>query len=118
MRSMKQREPQPDERESRAAVALTVAWMLSCLSTAVALFVVLGLRLLMLAFPVAAGGIHPLGRVSGVLLSVAVITGLVCVAFIPLVYRARQFAPPREITIGAVMIGLAPIVFMIVLSLL
>jgi hypothetical protein len=115
---MKLREPQPDANESRPAVALTVAWMLSCMSTAVGILTVLALRLLMLAFPVAAGADHPLGRVAGILLFVALITGVVCLAFTPLVYRVRTAPPPSPITCGAVLIGLAPIVLLVILNLL
>ena len=115
---MKLRDHQPDADESRAAVAVTVAWMLSCMSTAVGMLTVLALRLLMLAFPVAPGGDHPLGRIAGVLLFVALITGGTCVAFTPLVYRVRKAPPPSPITVGAVLIGLAPVVLLIVLNLL
>ncbi|MBW8885351.1 MAG: hypothetical protein JF612_11400 [Planctomycetia bacterium] len=114
---MKPRDRQLDANESRAAVALTVAWMLSCMSTAVGMLTVLALRLLMFAFPVAAAGDHPLGRIAGVLLFVALATGAVCVAFTPLVYRVRQAPPPSPITVGAVLIGISPIVLLIVLSL-
>src|SRR5262245_25401112 len=106
---MNERERQPDAYESREAVAVTVAWMLACTSTAVAMFVVLALRFLIIAFPVVAGAVHPLARISGVLLFVAIITGLVCVGLTPLAHRIRRIAPPRAITIGAVMIGLSPI---------
>ena len=115
---MKPRNPQPDANESRPAVALTVAWMLSCMSTAVGMLTVIGLRLLMLAFPVAGGGSDPLERISGVLLFVALITGLTCLAFTPLVYRVRRAPPPSPITFGAVLIGLAPIVLLVILNLL
>jgi hypothetical protein len=115
---MKPRDQQPDANESRAAVALTVAWMLSCMSTALGMLTVLALRLLMLAFPVAAGGKHPLAQVSGVLLFVALITGVACVAFTPLVYRVRKTPPPSPITVGAVLIGAAPIILLIILNLL
>jgi hypothetical protein len=115
---MNQGERQPDERESRGAVALTVAWMLTCMSTAAGLMVVLALRLLIVAFPMAAERAHPLGRVAGVLLAVAMITGLCCVALTPLIYRVRHSPPPKEITVGAVLIGIGPIVLMIVLNLL
>ena len=115
---MKNPERQPDEQESRAAVALTVAWMLTCMSTAVGMFVVLALRLLMIAFPVAAGGVHPLARIAGVLLFVALMTGVVCLVLIPLVHRVRSAAPPRAITVGAVLIGLSPMVLLVVLTVL
>ncbi len=113
---MKNRERLPDEHESRAAVAVTVAWMLTCMSTAMGMFVVLTLRLLMLAFPVAAGGIHPLARIAGVLLFVALATGAVCLLLTPLVHRVRAAAPPRAITVGAVLIGAAPMVLFAVLT--
>jgi hypothetical protein len=112
---MKPREREPDADESRGAVALTVAWMLSCMSTAMGMLTVLALRFLMLAFPGAAGGDHPLGRIAGVLLFVALTTGLVCLAFTPLAYRVRRAPPPRAITVGALLIGIAPIVLLIVL---
>jgi len=92
--------------------------MLTCMSTAVGVFVVLALRLLMMAFPVAGGGIHPLERVGSVLLFAAITTGIVCLVFTPLVYRVREAPPPRTVTIGAVGIGLSPIVLLIVLMLL
>jgi hypothetical protein len=100
----------PDAGESRGAVALTVAWMLTCMSTAVGLIVVLALRLLMVSFPSAAGGVHPLGRMATVLLFVTIATGALCLAFTPLTYRVRRTPPPRSITIGAVVIGVLPLV--------
>jgi len=112
---MKQGEPQPDERETRSAVALTVAWMLTCMCTAVGMFVVLAFRLLMLAFPVAAGAQHPFANIAGVLLFVAIVTGAVCLALTPLAYRVRATRPPRAVTIGAILIGLSPIVLLVVL---
>jgi hypothetical protein len=113
---MKQPERQPDEQETRAAVALTVAWMLACMSTALGMLVVLGLRLLMIAFPGGGGGVHPLEGIAGVMLFVALSTGLLCLLFTPLAYRVRQIAPPRAIAVSAVLIGLSPIVMIIVVA--
>src|SRR5687768_1646160 len=112
---MKNPERLPDEDESRAAVALTVAWMLTCMSTAMGMVVVLALRLLMIAFPVPVGGIHPLARIAGVLLFVVLATGAACLLLTPLVHRVRATAPPRAITVGAVLIGAAPLVLLVVL---
>jgi hypothetical protein len=114
---MKQRSPEPDQHESRAAVAVTVAWMLACTSTVVGMFVVLAFQFLMIAFPVAGGRDHPLGRIAGVLHFVALITGIACLALTPLVYRIRGTPPPRAITVGAVMIGVSPMVLLVVLKL-
>jgi hypothetical protein len=110
---MKVRATQPDEYESQGAVAVTVAWMLTCMSTAVAMLVVLTLRLLIVVFPVPLGAVHPLNRIAGVLLFVALATGGLCLLFTPLVHRVRGVAPPRTITIGAIVIGLSPIVMLI-----
>ena len=100
--------------ESRAAVALTVAWMLTCTSTAVAMLVVLALWLISLAFPFQGPRPHPLLVVAGMLQFVALFTGLLCLLFTPLAYRVRRTSPPRPITIAAVLIGLAPIVTLLV----
>jgi hypothetical protein len=110
----KQRRPEsPDAGESRAAVALTVAWMLTCLSTAAGLVVVLALWLLMAGFPVATGGVHPLERMASVMLFVTVATGALCLVFTPLAMRVRQTPPPRAITIAAVVIGILPVIVIV-----
>jgi hypothetical protein len=115
---MKPGQPQLDDRETRSAVALTVAWMLSCMSTAAGMFVVVAFRLLMLAFPVPVGAQHPFGRIASVLLFAALITGVLCLALTPLAHRVRATRPPRSVTMGAVLIGLSPIVLLVVLSML
>jgi hypothetical protein len=97
-------------------VALTVAWMLSCTSTAVAMIVVAALWLLSLVFPFADPRAHPLVVVAGMLLFVALATGLLCLLFTPLAYRVRRTAPPRTIAVAAVLIGLAPLITLIVLA--
>ena len=107
-----------DQDESQAAVAVTIAWMLTCMSTAVGLAVVLVLRLLSVLFPVAAGGTHPLSRIEAVLLFVAVITGCLCLTLTPIANRLRHSRPPRAITIGAIVIGAAPLAVLVVLTLL
>jgi hypothetical protein len=115
---MNDRQAQPDEHESRGAVALTIAWMLTCMSTAVAVFVVLALRLLSLAFPVAAGGVHPIVRIAGVFLFVALMTGSLCLLLTPLVLRVRSARPPRAVTVGAVLIAAAPFLLLALMSVL
>jgi hypothetical protein len=115
---MNDRNALPDEHESRGAVALTIAWMLTCMSTAVAVLLVLALRLLMLAFPVAAGGVHPIGRIGGAFLFIALMTGVVCLVLTPLTLKARRRSPPQAVTIGAVLIGLSPVVVLVVITLL
>jgi hypothetical protein len=115
---MNDRKPQPDEHETRGAVALTIAWMLTCMSTAVAVLLVLALRLLILAFPVAADVVHPLSRIASTFLFVAMATGGLCLLLTPLVLRARLASPPRAITIAALLIAASPFVLLAILSVL
>jgi hypothetical protein len=103
--------------ETRAAVAVTVAWMLTCTSTAVAMVVIAALGLLSLIVPFAGQQKHPLLVVAGMLLMVALATGALCLGLTPLAYRVRRAAPPRAIAIAAVLIGLTPLVTLIVLAL-
>src|SRR4051812_9912341 len=93
LKVMNKSSPEHYDRESRSAVAVTVVWMLTCMSTAVGTLMVLALRLLILAFPVATSRVHPLEQAAGVLLFVAYATGLLCLALTPLVYRVRTIAP-------------------------
>ena len=104
----------PDAGESRAAVSLTVVWMLTCLATAAALAVVVALRLVMATFPGPAGGAHPLAQMASVLTFVAVVTGVMCLALTPLALRTRKTPPPRSVTVTALVIGALPILVLIV----
>src|SRR5687768_1150737 len=114
-RNKEDRGPNPDAGESRAAVATTVAWMLTCMSTAAGTAVALGLRIVMLLAP-GAGGRHPLANVAGMLLAVALLTGVLCLLFTPLTYRVRRTPPPRSIAIAAVQIGLAPLALAVLVA--
>jgi hypothetical protein len=107
----------PDAGETRGAVALTIAWMLTCMSTAAATLIVVGTRLLLAAVPAAARDAHPLTTIGGVILLVAVTTGGLCLLLTPLVYRARRSSPPQPITVAAILIGVAPLALMVVLAL-
>ena len=100
--------PPIDADESRAAVALTVAWMLTLLSTAAAMTVAALAWALMLAFPVAAGKGHPLASFPGTLTFVAAATGVLCLVLTFFANRARKSPAPWAITIAAVLIGAAP----------
>lgn len=104
----------PLEQETRAAVAVTVVWMLACLSTAAALLVGLGLIGLMRLFPAAPGGVHPLARVAGTLLMASLITGIVNLALGPVALRLRHAPPPRAILIMSLVVGVAPGVVLLV----
>jgi hypothetical protein len=109
--------PPIDADESRAAVALTVAWMLTLLSTAAAMAVAGAAWALMLAFPPAAGQGHPLGLFPGTLTFVAAATGTLCLVLTFVVMRARKSPAPRSITIAALFIGAAPWIIIAALAL-
>jgi hypothetical protein len=108
--------PPIDANESRAAVALTVAWMLTLLSTAAAMIVAVLAWSLMLAFPVAAGQGHPLASLPGTLTFVSAATGILCLILTYFVNRVRKSPAPRAITIAAVLIGAVPWATIAVLS--
>jgi hypothetical protein len=104
------RPPVPDANESRAAVATTVGWMLTVMSTLAGLFVAAAIGGLVLLAPAPAGQEHPLAALAGLMLLVSAATGVVSLALTVLAYRVRLTPPPRAITIAAVLIGLAPLV--------
>ena len=63
---------------------------------------------LVLAFPVAAGKVHPLASFPGTLTFAAGATGVLCLVLTFFANRARKSPAPRAITIAAVLIGAAP----------
>lgn len=105
-----------DADESRAAVALTVAWMLTLLSTAAAMIVATSAWALMLAFPPPAGQGHPLESLPGTLTFVAAATGVLCLILTVAANRARKSPAPRAITIAAALIGTVPLVIIAILA--
>lgn len=103
------RDPPPKSDESRAAEAITVAWMLALIATLAAEVVAfVGWALVALANH---GADVPaqVRMVLGLLLATSALTGIVCLALIPAVYRLRRAAPPRAVTIAAVAISSVPI---------
>ena len=99
----------PVEAENLVATALTVGWMLSTLVTLLA-----DLGTLIAWAIVAAGdpGSLPelLALLPGFLLFAGVVTGTLSLLLVPLVYAARQQRPPWQITLGAAVICLLPVV--------
>lgn len=59
---------------------------------------------------------NALHTVSGVLLMVGLLTGLVAIGLAAVVLRIRRARPPRAITIASVLIGVAPPVILTVLQ--
>ena len=105
-----------DEGESRAAVAVTVAWMLTLMSTMVAFVLALFGWGAMAIFPVAEDAAHPLAFLPNLLIFVAGTTGLLCLGLTLVAHRVRSTPPPRAITIAAALVGVAPLVTIAILS--
>ena len=95
--------------ESRPAEAATVAWMLATMATLAAE----GIALLILAI-ITLGG-EPdkaplLARMTpGVMLAIAVLTGLAGLALHAVASRMRRTSPPRAVAVGATLINLSPL---------
>lgn len=95
--------------ESRASIAVTVAWMTFFLTTVAT--TLLGVA----NWAIAAGSTFqpnqptPLQVLPGLFLGTATLTGLGVLGLIPLVYRTRKIPPPRSITIAAIVAGTLPL---------
>lgn len=104
---------QPLGGESRASIASTVAWMTS-LVTVIA-------TMLMGAASwgiVATANIQPdqptlLNDLPIILFAASCVAGISSIGLIPVVYRVRDTPPPRAITVGAVAIGVLPILALV-----
>lgn len=93
-----------EARESQSAVASTVAWLLSALATLLALIVSVVAQLIYQQN----GSQKTLAAIHMMLFS-AVVTGIVTLVLTKVVHSARKTAPPKNVTIGAVTIGLVPL---------
>lgn len=99
--------------ESRAAEAVTVAWMLCFLATVLAEALGLLTRMAM-AFGVEMAAIRVL---SITLLLVALLSGLVTLVLTPVAIKLRRHAPPRPVIIMACVTGILPLLTLVLLSL-
>ena len=93
-------------QESQRAEAITVFWMMALLATVLAQVAALVARLIVVfvsAYPA-------LVLLSGLLLLIACVTGLLCLALTPLVLRWRRVAPPALITRFALVASFLPLV--------
>lgn len=95
----------PEALESPNAVAGTVAWLLSALTTLLAMLVSLICRWIYSRNSESEtyGGI-------GLFLFAATVTGIATLVLTFLVLRVRRTPPPRNVTRGAIVIGLLPFV--------
>ena len=103
--------------EDRAALALTVVWMLTLLASAGAQAI--AALMLTVAWAVAPGADEPSlpAVMAAALVPAAAITGLLCLALTPLVWRIRAVKPPRTIVAAALLVGALPLVTWLVLAL-
>ena len=100
--------------ESRPAIALTVAWMLTLLVTLVAELIALPCVIYVRLFPPQPGPALSAAHVADVFLFLSLVTGLICAGLVPLIYRVRISPPPQAITIAAIVAGTIPPITMVV----
>ncbi len=96
--------------ETRAAEAVTVAWMLSMLATAMAEILTIGSWALALLFVDSHEEFKPLRTLPGLLLFLAVITGIVCLALGPIAQWLRKTRAPTSVFVTAMVIGVLPLI--------
>ena len=89
--------------ESRGAVALTVAWMLSLLATLLAIITSLASRAFVAWWDVPREPPGLLVELPELLQFIGAITGTLCLVLTAVAYRVRRHPPPRSITILAVL---------------
>ena len=113
-RSLSKNVPRP--RESRAAEAVTVAWMLATFATAVAqLGSVVAYALV--GWTQSDGASLAVSVLPGLLLFIATLTGLVCVALTVVAGRIRRTPAPRAVSFFSICIGILPVLAVLTLSL-
>lgn len=110
-RERERREPD----ETRAAEFVTVAWMLSTLVT-LAAECLAGVGFLLLDPPADPDDVRLATLLPALLLYISIITGIVCLLLSPITHRVRKVPPPRSVTVVAAIIGSAPLVTLVVLS--
>lgn len=103
--------------DQRPAVAVTVAWMLTTVCSAAAQVLALAMWLVARSAGIPAGQPNALAVIPGVMLMVAVFTGILALILTPITLRTRVAPPPRIITIAAVVIGVLPLIIIAAISL-
>ena len=92
--------------ETKAADAVTVAWMLA-VTCALMCEVSTGLLRAYLTF-VPDG--PKVALLAELLLFAALVAGIVSLLILPVVLKVRRLAPPRPVTIVSVVVGVAPLI--------
>jgi hypothetical protein len=96
-----------DAGESRAAIGLTVAWMLSLLATLVAILGTVVAKLLVQGLEVPPDKFGVPALLPGLLQFTGIVTGTLCLLLTAVCYYVRKQAPPTAVMIFAVVAGLA-----------
>lgn len=99
--------------ETRGAVAVTVAWMLTLMATLLAVAGTILTRLLASWAKPEAGEPNLLLVLPGLLLFTGIVSGSICLALTVAANRLRRRAPPRAITVFAVAACVLPWVLLI-----
>jgi hypothetical protein len=103
--------------ESRGSVAVTVSWMLTLLATTAALLAAIILFLCSQWLDLPPKSAMLLRALSGLMLTSAIVTGLLCLVLTVAVYRVRRDPPPISITVAAVFVSCLPLATMLLLAL-
>lgn len=102
--------------ESRAAEAITVAWMLSLLVTSGAEAIAFAGWGWIAITGKQAEVPEQVRMIFGLLMLTSALTGVVCMLLIPAVYRLRRDPPPKAVTVFAVVASSIPILTMLLLA--
>jgi len=102
--------------ESRASVAVTVAWMLTLLVSVLALLVAAIIFFVTQTVALAPAASRQLAALEGLMTITAAITGVLCLVLTAAVYRVRREPPPIAITVAAVIAGVLPMALLFFLS--
>lgn len=112
------RKPSPDvPQESRAAEALTVFWMLTMMATLAAELASAAVWGLLQLAGKAEDLPAAVGLLPGLLMLIAVTTGILCLLLTPLAWHVRRQPPPLGVVVLAVVIGASPLLTLLVLRL-
>ena len=103
----------PTDGESRQSVAVTVAWMLSLLVTLAAEVIAIPATIIAKANPQPIGEGLTTAHIADLFLFLALVTGLITAALIPLVYRVRAIPPPQSIAVAALVAAAVPPITMV-----
>lgn len=104
------------EQESRGSVAITVSWMLTMLATSGAIVLAVLFYFFASSQQLEPKSAQLFSLLSGAMLIVAAVTGLLCLGLTLMVYRVRRDPPPLAITVAAVFVSCLPLATMLLLA--